>query len=141
MKELVAAAKKLLPAWVQHASRWALCGVLVLSAAAKLLTPYQESYVVPEALYYIVSLVELAAAVLLHLNHSRYAIATALVLALGGISLPVVVPSGLCGCFGSLLPLEGRNHVLASGVVGALACLSWWTEAGRRSPPSAEAHH
>lgn len=110
-----------------RASQWGLCGILGLSAAAKLLTPYEEAYVVPESLYYIGALVELAAAVALHTRYRGLAIATAVLIALAGIVLAIAVPGETCGCFGGLLRIEGRYHVLLSGVLGALACMSCWT--------------
>ncbi len=120
---------------VHHVSRWALCAVLAISAAGKLLTPYEEAYVVPEALYYLGAIVELVAAVLLHMRHRTWAIATAIVLAVFGISLGVAVPGELCGCFGSLVRLEGKYHVLVSGAVGALACFMAMTDARSGSLP------
>lgn len=107
-----------------HAARWALCCLLGLSAAAKLATPWQEDYAVPAALYYGGALVEMCIAVLLHHRWRRCALAAAVLLAAAGIGLAIAVPGRLCGCFGSLLPLEGTSHVLLSGVVGALACLA-----------------
>jgi hypothetical protein len=117
--------RRLLAAHLHDAGRWALCGILALSAAAKLLTPYQDAYVIPEPLYYLGGLVELGAAVLLHTKYRNHAMAVGVVLALIGITLAVAVPGRLCGCFGSLVPLEGSSHVLMSGIVGALACLSF----------------
>jgi len=110
-------------AWVPAASAWLLSLVLVLAAGAKLLTSYQDAYVVPEALYYLGAVVELGVAVLLHTRWRRFALAMAALLAVAGIVLAAAVPGRLCGCLGSLLPLDGKGHVLLSGVVGALACL------------------
>ena len=129
--------RKLLGAHVQDASRWALCVVLVLSAASKLLTPYQELYVVPEPLYYLGALVELGAAVLLHTRYRHHAMAVSVVLALAGIALATALPGRLCGCFGSLLPLEGSSHVLVSAIVGALACSSFRCDGSRAVGSSA----
>ncbi|HZN39746.1 MAG TPA: hypothetical protein VFD82_13135 [Planctomycetota bacterium] len=123
--------RKLLGAHVQDASRWALCGILALSAASKLLTPYQDSYVVPEPLYYLSGLVELGAAVLLHTKYRHHAMAASVVLALAGIALATALPGRLCGCFGSLVPLDGSSHVLVSAVVGALACLNFRCDGSR----------
>ena len=109
---------------VPDACRWALCVVLTLSAAAKLLTPHRDEYVVPEPLYYLGAAVELAAVVLLLTKYRAVAIATAIALAVAGITLAIVVPDRPCGCLGSLMPLGGASHVLVSGFVGALACLS-----------------
>ena len=114
---------------VQDASRWALCGVLALSAAAKLLTPYQELYVVPEPLYYLGAIVELGAAALLHTRYRHHAMVASVLLALAGIALATALPGRLCGCFGSFLQLEApltpwcphswaRSHARASGAMG-----------------------
>ncbi|HEX6811425.1 MAG TPA: hypothetical protein VF384_07370 [Planctomycetota bacterium] len=127
----VAVGHRKLPRALHDTGRWALCGVLALSAAAKLLTPYEDSYVVPEQLYYLGSLVELCAALLLHTKYRHHAAAACVVLALAGIALATAVPGRLCGCFGSLLPLEGSSHVLVSGIVGTLACLSFRVDGSR----------
>jgi hypothetical protein len=108
---------------VPVASCWLLSLLLALAAGAKLLTSYQDSYVVPAALYYLGAVVELGVAVLLHTRWRRVALALAALLAVAGIALAAVVPGRLCGCLGSLLPLDGKGHVLLSGIVGALACL------------------
>ena len=128
---------ELLWARVQDASRWALCGILALSAASKLLTPYKDFYVVPEPLYYLGGLVELGAAVLLHTKYRHHAMAASVVLALAGIALATTLPGRLCGCFGSLLPLEGSSHVLVSALVGALACASFRCDGSRAVASSA----
>ena len=122
---------------VQDASRWALCGVLALSAISKLLTPYQNSYVVPEPLYYLGSLIELGAAVLLHTRYRNSAIAASVALAIGGIALATALPGRLCGCFGSLVQLDGPSHVLLSAIVGTLACLCFGPDASRAVGSSA----
>jgi hypothetical protein len=129
--------RKLLGARVQDASRWALCGVLAFSAASKLLTPYQDTYVVPEPLYYLGGLVELGAAVLLHTRYRHHAMAASVVLALAGIALATALPGRLCGCFGSLVRLDGPSHVLVSAIVGALACASFRCDGARAVGPSA----
>ena len=128
---------KLLGAHVQDASRWALCGVLALSAAAKLLTPYQDTYVIPEPLYYLGGLVELGVAVLLHTKYRHHAMAASIVLALAGIALATALPGRLCGCFGSLVPLDAPSHVLVSAIVGTLACLSFRCDGSRAVGSSA----
>ena len=120
---------------VQDASRWALCGVLALSAAAKLLTPYQELYVVPEPLYYLGAIVELGAAALLHTRYRHHAMVASVLLALAGIALAMALPGRLCGCFGSFLQLEGPSHAVVSALVGTLACASFRCD-GSRAPGS-----
>jgi hypothetical protein len=128
---------QLLGARIQDASRWALCGVLALSAASKLLTPYQDTYLVPEPLYYVSSLLELGAAVLLHTRYRNHAVAASVVLALAGIALATALPGRLCGCFGSLVRLDGPSHVLVSAIVGALACASFRSDGARAVASSA----
>ena len=122
---------------VQDASRWALCGILAFSAGSKLLTPYQDTYVVPEPLYYLGGLVELGAALLLHTKYRHHAMAASVVLALAGIALATALPGRLCGCFGSLVQLDGPSHVLVSAVVGALACMNFRCHGSRAVESSA----
>lgn len=112
------------------ASRWALSLLLALSAWAKLISPYEDSYLVPEPLYYLGAAAELAVGVAVQTRWRRPALAAALLLAAAGIAIAAAFPGRLCGCFGSLLPLDGTGHVLLSGAVGALACLGTWRKGG-----------
>jgi hypothetical protein len=81
--------------------------------------------------------VELAVAVLLHTRYGHFALAIAIAFALTGLTLAAVVPGRLCGCFGSLLPLDGKGHVLLAGAMGALACVGFRTGGGQQATAGA----
>ena len=94
------------------------CNIRVLSG-------YNEVYLIPRWLYYGVSAFEVILSVALFTRYYLYASALAVVLFMVGVYIAAYFRGNVsCGCFGEYFVANWRLHMVIASACGCLACLS-----------------
>lgn len=103
-------------------ARCLMAGLAALLAGLKLVGGYDPALSIPQWLYWVVALAELAASVLLFTKWRGQAMGLLLLVWLSGSILGIVLPAVRCGCLGGSVHVTREQHVGLACVLGLLAC-------------------
>jgi hypothetical protein len=113
----------------------ALTVLLLLGACwAKVWSGYDPRFSVPPQLYWAAALTECVLAALLVGCRWRFGAYATIIFSAAGVVHGFMVPLAQpCGCFGTVLALDGRGRILLAAGLGFLASLSLRGRANPRS--------